>query len=642
MSGGVDSSAVAVLLQQAGYEVIGLFMRSGATVEACATTSDSLLPIVTAKPHKQGCCSASDAADARRVADSLDIPFHALNFQNAFTRIKDYFADEYLAGRTPNPCVMCNNWLKFGKLWEFARQVGASKIASGHYARVETRNGATTLLRGVDRGKDQSYVLFGLSRDLLANVIFPCGPLEKSQIRVLAQQAGLKVAAKPDSQEICFVPDNDYAGFLRNYREVLDTAGDFVDCSGNVLGAHAGYEKFTVGQRRGLGVAFGEPRFVVRIHAESRQVVLGTREELSRGRLTAGDMNWHRDLPRQFSCLVQIRSMHRPAMADVSRHDDQSIEVTFEEPQFGVAPGQACVLYSGEAVLGGWVDPMTIEAHRYSQLDSQEIIRTAETLHLRVQERFPTAGLCSVALRLAEIVRAASERSSKIARPILWVRTVACLLAGMVCSAIALPLIFFEPSADHLTFSEFLQVGEAGMNEAVLIGAALLFVFTLETRLKRQRALTALHELRSLAHIIDMHQLTKDPEHVHGSVRATKSSPKHSLTPFELERYLDYCSEMLSIIGKVAALYVQNFADTEAVSAVNDIEDLTSGLSRKIWQKIVLIHSAATMPPSTLPNCASATDSSGVTQSEIASLGPAIDPADGIDADIPFDAMAPR
>src|SRR5258708_36734983 len=206
MSGGVDSSASAYLLREAGYDVIGLFMRSGVAAETACAIDSNALPIVTPDSHKQGCCGASDAADARRVADELDIPFHALNFQGAFGRIKDYFADEYLAGRTPNPCVMCNNWLKFGKLWDFARQVGAEKIASGHYAQIVSVAGESrpALVRGVDLGKDQSYVLFGLSRNLLDCVLLPVGGYDKHQIREFARSAGLRVADKPRSQETCF------------------------------------------------------------------------------------------------------------------------------------------------------------------------------------------------------------------------------------------------------------------------------------------------------------------------------------------------------------------------------------------------------------------------------------------------------
>jgi tRNA-specific 2-thiouridylase len=359
MSGGVDSSASAVLLREQGYEVIGLFMRSGAAEEAACATAPSALPILAAGAHKQGCCSASDAADARRVADTLDIPFHALNFQDAFGRIKDYFVDEYLAGRTPNPCVQCNNWLKFGKLWDFARQVGAELIATGHYARLATVEGESqpALLKGLDPAKDQSYVLFGLKRHLLDKIAFPVGGYTKAEIRDLARQTGLRVADKPDSQEICFVPDNDYAGFIRRHHGELDTSGDVVDTAGNVLGRHGGYERFTIGQRKGLGVTFGAPRYVVAVEAESKRVVIGTREDLERHDLEADRANWLvDDLPERFSCTAKIRYLHAGAEADVQRLDEHRFRVEFREPQYGVAPGQAVVLYRGDRVLGGgWI-----------------------------------------------------------------------------------------------------------------------------------------------------------------------------------------------------------------------------------------------------------------------------------------------
>ena len=355
MSGGVDSSAAAVLLQSAGYEVIGLFMRSGATEEACATSSD-VLPVLEVKAHKQGCCSAVDAADARRVADRLDIPFHALNFQDAFGRIKDYFADEYLAGRTPNPCVRCNNWLKFGRLWEFAQQVGATKIASGHYARVLPSEHGPRLARGRDLTKDQSYVLFGLEQSLLENVLFPVGDLTKPEIRELARQSGLRVADKPDSQEICFVPDNDYASFLRRHRGGFETSGELVDTQGSVLGVHSGYEQFTIGQRKGLGIALGSPRFVVRIEPDTRRVVIGTKEELGCRELRADDANWFIAPTDEFRSQAQIRYQHAPAACTVTLGEEDTFTVSFDEPQFGVAPGQACVLYDGELVVGGgWI-----------------------------------------------------------------------------------------------------------------------------------------------------------------------------------------------------------------------------------------------------------------------------------------------
>ncbi len=359
MSGGVDSSASAFLLREQGYDVIGLFMRSGASEERACETAPGALAIVSPESHKQGCCGASDAADARRVADSLDIPFHALNFQDAFGRIKDYFADEYLAGRTPNPCVMCNNWLKFGKLWDFARKVGAEKIASGHYARIVPVAGERrpALECGVDDDKDQSYVLFGLDRNLLEHVMFPVGEYDKHEIRALARQAGLRVADKPDSQEICFVPDQDYAGFIRRYRGEQNTAGELVDIAGNIVGQHQGYERFTIGQRRGLGIAFGAPRYVVAVRPETRQVVIGARADLDRKELEADRLNWLIDaVPQRFECTAKIRYLHRAAKAEIEIVADDRLRVRFAEPQFGVAPGQAVVFYEGNRVLGGgWI-----------------------------------------------------------------------------------------------------------------------------------------------------------------------------------------------------------------------------------------------------------------------------------------------
>lgn len=360
MSGGVDSSAAAVLLHRQGYEVIGLFMRSGEEADStCAVDKPSLLPIVNAPAHKQGCCSAEDASDARRVADQLGIPFHSLNFRDSFQRIKDYFADEYFAGRTPNPCVQCNNWLKFGKLWDFALQVGADHIATGHYARIlrDSASGQFTLHCGRDPRKDQSYVLFGIRRELLSRILLPIGDYQKPDIRSLAEEAGLRVATKKDSYEICFVPNDDYVGFLHRYRDIGDTSGDFVDTSGRILGQHPGYERFTIGQRKGLGITFGEPRFVVRVDAASRQVVLGTREELQTTTIHINGMNWLVERPQEsFRCEVKARYQQQSRPSTVRLNADGTASITLDEPLNGVAPGQAAVLYRGDQVLGGgWI-----------------------------------------------------------------------------------------------------------------------------------------------------------------------------------------------------------------------------------------------------------------------------------------------
>lgn len=360
MSGGVDSSAAAVLLHQQGYEVIGLFMRSGETeAAACSVSGDGLLPVLGTPAHKQGCCSAEDAADARRVADQLGIPFHSLNFRDSFRRIKDYFADEYLAGRTPNPCVQCNNWLKFGKLWDFAQQVGADHIATGHYARIlqDEQTGQHGLHCGADPNKDQSYVLFGIRRELLSRILLPVGEFQKPAIRDLAEAAGLRVAQKKDSYEICFVPGDDYAGFLKQYRGHEGTEGDFVDPEGNVLGQHAGYERFTVGQRKGLGVTFGEPRFVLRVNAETRQVVLGTREDLAATSISINGLNWLVDVPpSHFECAVRVRYQQQAVRCCVDVVHENEATITPNDPIIGVAPGQAAVFYDGDQVLGGgWI-----------------------------------------------------------------------------------------------------------------------------------------------------------------------------------------------------------------------------------------------------------------------------------------------
>jgi tRNA-specific 2-thiouridylase len=348
MSGGVDSSVAAYLLKQQGYEVIGLFMRTGNHGGEETTPS-----------HKKGCCSALDAGDARRVADLLDMPFYALDFEQEFERIIDYFADEYLSGRTPNPCVVCNNWLKFGKLWAYGKQLQADFIATGHYVRrVETSEGVE-LHRAVDRDKDQSYVLYGIRRNVLSHLLFPIGGYHKDEVRQLARSAGLPVSEKPDSVEICFVPDNDHGAMIRRRRPELVTSGNIVDTAGQVLADHEGIENFTIGQRKGLGYAAGRRRYVLKIVPATNEVVVGDREELLAKALLASRVNWLRDSPPSgpLSCQAKIRYRHSPAVATVTVVSDDEVRVEFGEAQSAVTPGQAVVFYDGDRVLGGgWIE----------------------------------------------------------------------------------------------------------------------------------------------------------------------------------------------------------------------------------------------------------------------------------------------
>src|SRR5262245_2152042 len=366
MSGGVDSSVAAWLLKEQGHEVVGVFMRHGEEAQqACAADGPPgfQLPIFNPRAdHKQGCCSASDAEDARRVADRLDIPFYALNLQAEFKQIIDYFIDEYTRGRTPNPCVQCNNWLKFGKLFDYADSVGAEFVATGHYARLggvsSSKFQVPSLLRGVDEGKDQSYVLFGIERRLFARMMLPVGEYRKPQIRQIAAKLGLRVAEKKDSQEICFVTSGKHDEFVRQRRRGVDMSGEIVTTTGRVVGTHPGIERFTIGQRKGLGVAMGEPYFVVRIEPATKKVVIGRQEELARSELTAGECNWLADpTAGPFSCAAKIRYNSPPAAATAELLPDNRLNVRFEQPRHGVAPGQAVVLYNGDQVLGGgWIE----------------------------------------------------------------------------------------------------------------------------------------------------------------------------------------------------------------------------------------------------------------------------------------------
>lgn len=361
MSGGVDSSVAAALLLREGYEVIGVFMRLGSP-DGVAAAEESCDASAGSAKHKQGCCSVLDADDARRVAGVLGVSFYVVNFQEDFGRVIDYFVDEYNRGRTPNPCVRCNDWLKFGKLDQYAQAVGADFVASGHYARtaVDPNTGERLLLRGRDHRKDQSYVLFGISPQALAHTLLPIGGFEKHEVRAMAEEMKLPVFNKPDSQEICFVPDNDYAALVKRKTPQRVTAGEFVAPGGEVIGAHPGHQHFTIGQRKGLGIARGHRLFVLDIDPRTNRVVLGEKEALERRSLVASQINLIasklREADGPLRCTAKIRYNHDPQPA-VATVEGDTLRVDFDTLQSAVTPGQAVVLYDGDVVLGGgWID----------------------------------------------------------------------------------------------------------------------------------------------------------------------------------------------------------------------------------------------------------------------------------------------
>jgi len=349
MSGGVDSSVAACLLREQGYHCLGLFMRLG-----IAEQRDQSCP-----PHRhQGCCSALDAADARAVAGRFDIPFYALNFSDDFDRIIDYFAAEYAHGRTPNPCVICNRDLKFGRLLAYADAVGAPYVATGHYARIGRQEDRSVLMRAADHRKDQSYVLFSIPRTVLPRILLPIGGLQKNEVRALAERFGLPVHDKPESSDICFVPDRDYARVVQERLPQAFRPGEVRDRSGRVLGRHQGTPNFTIGQRRGLGIAAGTPIYVTEINPVTNTVVVGSREELLADTLEASGLNWLGPPPRPDQRVqAKIRYAHKAAPATVQRVDPDYCRVVFDKPQPAITPGQALVLYDGDIVLGGgWID----------------------------------------------------------------------------------------------------------------------------------------------------------------------------------------------------------------------------------------------------------------------------------------------
>jgi len=359
MSGGVDSSTVAAMLRADGRNVIGLTMQ---------LWNQRRLAGKEGMPESvQGrCCSLDDVYDARRVAQQIGIPYYVVNHEERFERdVIRPFVEEYVSGRTPIPCSLCNNHLKFDQLLVVAQQIGAERVATGHYARVafDDARGRWLLKRPADSSKDQTYFLFGLTQEQLSRTIFPLGDMTKPEVRELARHHGLALAEKPDSQEICFVPGGDYKRFIDAYlaeqgEALPDTAGDLVTANGEVIGEHAGIHNFTVGQRKGLGVATGSPLYVIQISGANKQVIVGGEEHLYSRTLRARRVNLIAvdALHEPMRVAVKIRHRHEPASAMIERTGDDEILVTFDEPQRAITPGQAAVFYDGDIVVGGgWI-----------------------------------------------------------------------------------------------------------------------------------------------------------------------------------------------------------------------------------------------------------------------------------------------
>lgn len=345
MSGGVDSSVAAWLLKKQGYDVIGVTMQIW-------QDEDTLQ-----QEENGGCCGLSAVDDARRVASDLDIPYYVMNFKKEFRKdVIDYFVEEYKSGRTPNPCIACNRYVKWEALLKRSLSIGADYIATGHYARIEKlENGRYALCRCAAGVKDQTYALYNLTQEQLGRTLMPVGEYSKDEIRRIAGEIGLNVASKPDSQDICFVPDGDYAAFIEQESGRKAQEGNFVTLDGKVLGRHKGIIHYTVGQRKGLGLALGYPAFVLEIRPETNEVVIGSYEESLTTTLCADRLNFMavEDITEPVRAFAKIRYNHRGAWCTVERTGEDEIVCTFDEPIRAVTPGQAVVLYDGEYVLGG-------------------------------------------------------------------------------------------------------------------------------------------------------------------------------------------------------------------------------------------------------------------------------------------------
>jgi tRNA-uridine 2-sulfurtransferase len=344
MSGGVDSSVAAHLLKAAGHDCVGVFLHHGQG-KLAALAGD-------------GCASSAHAEDARKMAEHVGIPFEELDVSEVFTQIVEGFASEYAAGRTPNPCIVCNVLVKFGALMDYADQIGAQYVATGHHIRMGTHDGAPAIHRGKAAGKDQSYVLFALPRERLARMLLPLGDVpDKAVVRESARELGLTVHDKPDSQDICFTAGDGYRDVLELFAPEALRTGDIVDTDGTVLGQHEGYGLYTIGQRKGLRVAAGVPVYVSEIDAESARVTLGEKPAVMHRKLIASGANWHADMPETFDATIQVRYNHRGALGRVTQTGQSTFEVAFTEPIWAITPGQAAVIYVGDRLVGGgWID----------------------------------------------------------------------------------------------------------------------------------------------------------------------------------------------------------------------------------------------------------------------------------------------
>lgn len=346
MSGGVDSSVAAYLLKKQGYDVIGVTMQIWQDEEEAA------------REENGGCCGLSAVDDARRVAERLDIPYYVMNFKKEFKcHVMDYFVEEYLQGRTPNPCIACNRYVKWESLLKRSMEIGADYIATGHYARIDRLpNGRFAIRNSVTAAKDQTYALYNLTQEQLAHTLMPVGEYTKEEIRNIADEAGLPVAHKPDSQEICFIPDNDYAGFIdREAGERVPEPGNFVSKDGIILGQHQGITHYTIGQRRGLDLPMGKRVFVTEIRPETNEVVIGENEDTFTNTVLCDNVNYMamEDLPEPRRVLAKIRYNHKGEYCMLEKQPDGRVLCTFEKPVRASTPGQAVVFYEGEHVLGG-------------------------------------------------------------------------------------------------------------------------------------------------------------------------------------------------------------------------------------------------------------------------------------------------